>query len=121
MERTVQKRKNVYALLALIFGCICFACFLLFLFACFIGWSEFAPYAGFLTAALFLSFFNVGPVSAILSVVFGCIVRFWKRKEGGGLSRRQEVFSNLAIAGGALYLIGVPIVLIIVERFSRVA
>ncbi len=111
MEQSPQKQKNIFAWLALIFGCICFACLLFFLFTCFIGWSEWHP----LAVMLFITFgcsLIAGPFSAILSVVFGCIVRFWKRKEGGGLSRRQEVFSNLAIAGGALYIVVVPILFV---------
>ena len=113
MEQMTQKRNNVWAWLTLICGGICLGCLLYFLYTRFICWSEFSPLAGALTLIFFCSFI-AGPLSALLSLVFGCVGAIREDRRRPGESRRNVAFSIFGIVSGALYLIGVLIFFFIV-------
>ncbi len=100
--------ENRFARAALIFGCIAFACLLAALLLELIPWPEHDPLPSlFILTAIFLV--TVGPVSALLALIFGCIGRKREREQSPVPSRRYIAFSAAGIISGAITLLTVLI------------
>ena len=103
MEETARRQRNIWALLALIFGCVTLMCILYILYAFFLSWSEWSRLAVALTTILFGTLLLVGPLASLLSILFGTFALIRAQRQGIGSPHRHAVFARVAIAVGLLY------------------